>query len=49
MLRKYGTSEDQQVTEVEPGTPEMDAVITRTAAQAWTEEDEGDLQDETRS
>lgn len=49
MLRKYGTNEDQQVTEVEAGSPELDATIAKTAAQAWTEDDEGDLQDETRS
>lgn len=48
MLRKYGTGDDQQVTEVEPVTPETDALITKTAGERWTAEDEQDLQDETK-
>lgn len=47
MLRKYGTGSDQQVTQVEPGTPEMDALIAKTAADRWTDQDERDLRDET--
>ena len=48
-LRKYGTGDDQQVIldeVVQPGTPEMDALIAKTAIKAWDAEDEQDLQNE---
>lgn len=46
-LRKYGTSDDQKVTEVETTGREQEAMISKAAARGWTEEDERDLQDET--
>lgn len=47
MLRKYGTGIDQRITQVENPTPETDALIAKTAAERWTDEDERDLRDET--
>jgi hypothetical protein len=47
MLRKYGTGTDQQIMQVDNGTPETDALIAKTAADQWTDDDERDLRDET--
>lgn len=45
-LRKYGTSDDQQVTGVEP-TKEAEK-IDKTASRGWDEDDERELLDEAK-
>lgn len=47
-LRKYGTADDQQVTEVETTREERDAMIAKAAVETWTEEDWQTLYDENR-